>query len=239
MNIRKNMDYTDMYEALDSAMEKNLSQVELYYEIGRAVCQRTEKGAAVAAAAYLSEQYPNIQGFSPRNLRRMRDFYRAYEDHPDLLTLALQLGWTQNVVILEAGLTMELREWYIKASKEFGWSKAELIDKIETNAHEMIVLKADEKVRDIGEKEEAISHKGFGDLSSKESKSRYLFQRVRWQMKSMRGNRRRCSRIILPKSLWSRSSRQSGNLQLYWSRGVCIISAKTLPAKHRYLSLEC
>lgn len=43
MNIRKNMDYTDMYEVLDSAMEKKLSQVELYYEIGRAVCQRTEK----------------------------------------------------------------------------------------------------------------------------------------------------------------------------------------------------
>ena len=41
MNIRKNIDYTDMYAALDSAMERNLSQVELYYEIGRAICQRT------------------------------------------------------------------------------------------------------------------------------------------------------------------------------------------------------
>ena len=42
--------------------------------IGRAVWRRTEKGAAAAAAAYLREQYPDIQGFSPRNLRRMRDF---------------------------------------------------------------------------------------------------------------------------------------------------------------------
>ena len=50
MNIRKSVDYNEMYEALDNAMEKNLSQVELYFEIGRAVCQRTEKGAAVAAA---------------------------------------------------------------------------------------------------------------------------------------------------------------------------------------------
>lgn len=41
---------------------------------GRAVWRRTEKGAAVAAAAYLREQYPDIQGFSPRNLRRMCDF---------------------------------------------------------------------------------------------------------------------------------------------------------------------
>ena len=140
MNIRKNMDYTDMYEALDSAMEKNLSQVELYFEIGKAVCQRTEKGAAVAAAAYLCEQYPDIQGFSPRNLRRMRDFYRAYEDHPDLLTLALQLGWTQNVVILEADLSIELREWYMKAAKQFGWSKIKLIEDIKNEVHKEIVL---------------------------------------------------------------------------------------------------
>ena len=32
MNIRKNMDYTDMYKALNSETEKKLSQVELYYE---------------------------------------------------------------------------------------------------------------------------------------------------------------------------------------------------------------
>ena len=140
MNIRKNIDYTDMYAALDSAMEKNLSQVELYFEIGKAVCQRTEKGAAVAAAAYLREQYPDIQGFSPRNLRRMRDFYRAYEDHPDLLTLALQLGWTQNVVILEADLSIELREWYMKAAKQFGWSKIALIENIKNAVHKEIVL---------------------------------------------------------------------------------------------------
>lgn len=177
MNIRKNVDYTDMYAALDSAMEKNLSQVELYYEIGGAVCQRTEKGAAVAAAAYLYEQYPNIQGFSPRNLRRMRDFYRAYEDQPALLSLALRLGWTQNVVILEADLPMELRGWYLRAASQFGWSKAELIEKTATNAYEVISHTIDKEGCDIEEKEEAINHKEFGDLSSKKNKNRYLFHR--------------------------------------------------------------
>lgn len=136
MNIRKNIDYTDMYEALDSAMVKNSSQVEMYYEIGKAVCQRSEKGAAVAAAAYLSKQYPDAQGFSPRNLRRMRDFYRTYEGYPTMLAEALQIGWTQNVVIMEADLTMEVRKWYLKAARRFTWSKAELIRKIAENAHE-------------------------------------------------------------------------------------------------------
>lgn len=68
----------------------------------------------------------------------MRDFYRTYEDHPDMLSLALQLGWTQNIVILEADLSMELRKWYLKASKQFAWSKGELAERIANNAHEVI-----------------------------------------------------------------------------------------------------
>ena len=86
MNIRKNVDYSEMYAALDQTMAVRMLQMELYCEIGKAVCQRCEKGAAVAAAAYLNDRYPDVQGFSPRNLRRMRDFYRTYKS-PELNTL--------------------------------------------------------------------------------------------------------------------------------------------------------
>lgn len=146
MNIRKNIDYSEMYDAIDEAIGQIPSQMQLYCAIGQAVSARSEKNAVVIAAEYLASRYPDARGFSPRNLRRMRDFYRAYEDQPALLSLALQLGWTQNIVILEADLSMELRGWYLKAVKQFGWSKAELIEKIATNAHEMIVLAIDEKV---------------------------------------------------------------------------------------------
>lgn len=192
MNIRKNMDYTDMYEALDSAMEKKLSQVELYYEIGRAVCQRTEKGAAVAAAAYLSEQYPDIQGFSPRNLRRMRDFCRTYEGQPALLSLALRLGWTQNVVILEANMCVELCRWYLKASKQFAWSKAELIERIATNAHEMIDLAINEEVRCYIEKQKkAADQKKSIRFFCNAKNNRNLIEKIRYWMKSAKEGERR------------------------------------------------
>lgn len=139
MNIRKNIDYSEMNAALDAAMAAGKKQMELYTLIGQAVCRRTEKGAAVAAAEYLSKRYPDVQGFSPRNLRRMRDFCRTYENHPALLSLAMELGWTQNVVIMEADLTMEPREWYLRAARQFGWSKTELTARIEEQAHlEMI-----------------------------------------------------------------------------------------------------
>ena len=58
MNIRKPVDYSAMFAALDTLM----------------------------TAEYLSAAYPDVPGFSPRNLRRMREFYRAYES--DLKVLA-------------------------------------------------------------------------------------------------------------------------------------------------------
>lgn len=154
MNIRKDIDYSEMYAELDKAMAADITQMELYCEIGKAVCRRTEKGAAVAAAAYLSRQYPDAQGFSPRNLRRMRDFYRSYQDYPALLSLAMELDWIQNVVILESGLSTERREWYLKAVEQFGWSKTELIANIAANAHAKIVLAIEEEVCYIVEQEE-------------------------------------------------------------------------------------
>ena len=158
MNIRKNIDYTEMYAALDAAMAAEVEQMKLYIRIGQAVCQRTEKGAAVAAAEYLRKHYPDVQGFSPRNLRRMRDFCRTYENHPVLLSLATQLSWTQNVVIMEADLTMELREWYLRAARQFGWSKAELTARIADQAHLEIVLDIEQEVCDNGTNEaESIS----------------------------------------------------------------------------------
>lgn len=151
MNIRKNIDYTDLYEALDGLMAQQLTQMELYCEIGKAVCRRTEKGAAVMASEYLNKKYPDVKGFSPRSLRRMRDFYRTYEGRPSLLSRAMKLGWTLNVVIMEADLTMDLREWYIKAAEQFGWSKIELIVAIDANVHESMILHTKEEVYPLAE----------------------------------------------------------------------------------------
>ena len=154
MNIRKNIDYSEMYAALDRLMEQQLPQMELYCAIGKAVCQRTEKGAAVMASEYLNKHHPDAKGFSSRSLRRMRDFYRTYENRSALLSRAMKLGWIQNVVIMEADLIIELREWYMKAAEQFGWSKTELIANIAANAHENVVLAIENEVSYIAEREE-------------------------------------------------------------------------------------
>ena len=65
MNIRKPTDYSAMYTVLNQLMETTMPQAARYFEIGRVVCARVEKGAAVAASEYLQAAYPEATGFSP------------------------------------------------------------------------------------------------------------------------------------------------------------------------------
>ena len=135
MNVRKPIDYSTLFAALDKLVEADLPQMELYCGIGRLVSGRPEKGAAVAAAEYLHSACPDAAGFSPRNLRRMRDFYRNYESEPETMAAAMTIGWTQNIVILEAELTIQERSWYTRAVQKFGWSKLKLVEQIAACAH--------------------------------------------------------------------------------------------------------
>ena len=134
MNVRKPTDYSAMYGILDQLMGAEFPQMELYFEIGRAVCVRPEKGAAVMAAEYLQANYPGDRGFSPRNLRRMREFYRAYADNSELRALALKLGWTQNMAILEGCESFDERIWYLRAALGHHWTKVELLEQIQAGA---------------------------------------------------------------------------------------------------------
>lgn len=144
MYTRKPVDYTEMYSVLDRAANSSLTQTEMYLVIGQAVCSREEKGAAVAAATYLQTNYPDMRGFSPRNLRRMREFYRTYAQHKELFPLTMQISWTQNVTILEANLTTQERAWYLQQTAIHNWSKRTLIQNIKEELHKNETLNTTE-----------------------------------------------------------------------------------------------
>ncbi len=64
MNVRKPADYGTIYRKLTAI----LPQMDEMYAIGKAISQRPEKGAAVAAAEFLQANFPDRTGFSPRNV---------------------------------------------------------------------------------------------------------------------------------------------------------------------------
>ncbi len=205
MNIRKNIDYSQMYAELDMLLAAQMPQMELYCAIGKAVCRRTEKGAAVAASEYLCKQYPDVHGLSPRSLRRMRDFYRTYENEPQLMVLAMEIGWIQNVVIMEADLTMELRKWYIQAVKQFGWSKAGLTARIAENAHEFIVLAIAEKMC-YSEERDTIALLVTAATAARANRIRHLIVRIRCRWRIYQGGWRRWPTTLWPTFMGKRNA---------------------------------
>ena len=128
MNVRKPVDYGTMYRELTAILTQNLPQMDEVYAIGKAISQRPEKGAAVAAAEFLQANFPDRTGFSPRNVRRMRDFYRTYENNQTLLRLAMKIGWTLNVVIMEAELTSVQRISCLQRAAAERLSKKKLLE---------------------------------------------------------------------------------------------------------------
>lgn len=176
-----------MFATLDAAVAAQLPRMELYWEIGRLVSGRAEKGAAVAVSEYLQAAYPTAEGFSPRNVRRMRVFYAAYKDSPEIMRLAMSLGWTRNVAILEECGSSEERAWYIRATLRFGWKKGKLLEAIESQAWQHSSLDEQAVSCYTGEKE--ISQESESDEEDTFCVSR---QDLPGMMKSLKSSHKPC-----------------------------------------------
>ena len=114
----------------------NSQLMELYGFIGKNICEQGEKAFVVYLAKQIAEQLQQLKGFSPRNLRRMRDFYITYQSNPMLMKKAQNLSWTQNTVILECCENNEQRSFYLTFSKEKNLSKLALMKAIKEETFE-------------------------------------------------------------------------------------------------------
>jgi predicted nuclease of restriction endonuclease-like (RecB) superfamily len=130
------------YEALKKV---NKELINLYWQIGGSIVERQEKygwGKSVVEqlGVDLQNEYPGIRGYSSSNLWRMRGFYKFYKDNEKLAPLVREISWSHNIVILEKCKDDIEREFYIKMSKKFGWTKAILIHQVEGNSYERFLV---------------------------------------------------------------------------------------------------
>jgi predicted nuclease of restriction endonuclease-like (RecB) superfamily len=130
------------YEALRSV---NRELVALYWDIGRLIVSRqvdASHGAAIAEqlASDLRREFPGLSGFSRRNVFHMREFYLAYCDSPKVQPLVAQIGWTHNLIVLQRSKNPLEREFYLRTTKKFGWTKSVLIHQIENQSYEKTLL---------------------------------------------------------------------------------------------------
>ncbi len=138
----KDLIYRRQYEALKKV---NTELIELYWEIGAEIDrQQREKGwgksVVEVLAKELQKEFPGVQGFSARNLWRMRNFYIEYSQSANLPPLVAEISWSKICVIMEKCKDPLAREFYIKMTKRYGWTKDVLINNIENTAFERYLI---------------------------------------------------------------------------------------------------
>lgn len=125
------------YAALKAA---NTEAISLYWDIGKMIISRQEGntwGKAVVAqlSVDLQKEFPGVRGFSSQNLWRMRQFYQEYSKNTKLSPLVREIAWTQNLIIMMGCKDDSEREFYLRAARKYGWTKAVLTLNIEAGTY--------------------------------------------------------------------------------------------------------
>ncbi|HHH29209.1 MAG TPA: DUF1016 family protein, partial [Polyangiaceae bacterium] len=125
---------------LRASLSVNKELVLLYWHIGQDILVRQEQlgwGAKVVErlSTDLRRAFPDMKGFSARNLKYMRAFAEAWPDESFVQQAAARIPWFHNVVILQKIKTPEARRFYIEQTYRNGWSRAILQVQIEQLRH--------------------------------------------------------------------------------------------------------
>ena len=96
----------------------NEEMILLYLDVGKYLYdlqKDSQYGDKITtkAAEYMKNNYPNIKGFTKRNIERMVQFYKTYKDDEIATPLVTQLSWTNNLLIISASKSIEERHFYL------------------------------------------------------------------------------------------------------------------------------
>ena len=123
---------------IKAALAVNQELIILYWQIGREILARQQQegwGAKVIdrLAKDLKREFPDMKGFSPRNLKYMRAFAEAYPDQAIVQEVLAQIPWYHNQALLDKLKAPDERLWYAQGTLENGWSRNILVMQIESN----------------------------------------------------------------------------------------------------------
>ncbi len=123
-----------------AALAVNQELILLYWQMGRDILLRQQQegwGAKIIdrLAQDLKREFPDIKGFSSRNLKYMRAFAEAYPELLFVQQVAAQIPWFHNCVLLDKVKDPAERLWYIQQTTQNGWSRGILATQIDTGLY--------------------------------------------------------------------------------------------------------
>jgi predicted nuclease of restriction endonuclease-like (RecB) superfamily len=116
----------------------NSSLIELYYEIGQLLTKKqieSKWGDSVIdnIEKDLKISFPNLKGFSRRNLFYMKKLVRFVNEDEIVQRAVALIPWGHAISIMESNLSKEKSLFYINKSIENSWSRTILELQIESN----------------------------------------------------------------------------------------------------------
>lgn len=150
----------------------NRELVLLYWQIGREILDRQQEqgwGAKIIEqlSADLSREFPQMKGFSVRNLKYMRKFADTWADEQIVQQAVAQLPWGHNVVLLDRLNNNDDRLWYANQAVTHGWSRNVLVHQIESG----LIARTGQAVNNFVQTLPAVQ----SDLAVQTFKDPYLF----------------------------------------------------------------
>ncbi|MDX2304027.1 MAG: PDDEXK nuclease domain-containing protein [Microscillaceae bacterium] len=123
----------------------NKEMIVLYWHIGQAIVEKQNlvgygKSVVEQLAKDIKEDFPNLQGFSARNMWDMRRFYLTYKDFPLLRQLVAEVPWKHNLLIMSMKNTDE-QAFYLEQVATQNWTREVLTFQIKNNVYQNLKLR--------------------------------------------------------------------------------------------------
>lgn len=123
----------------------NSALIDLYWNIGKFISNKSNiegwgQGVVEELSQYLLLQNIGTQGFSSRNIWRMKQFYEAYKDHGKLSVLLTEITWTNHLHILSKTKSNEEKEFYLQLAANHRYSERELAKIIDGSTFERTMI---------------------------------------------------------------------------------------------------
>lgn len=124
-----------------AATAVNSELILLYWHIGLDILRRKADqgwGAKVIdrLSGDLKQEFPDMRGFSPRNLKYMQSFASTWPEESIVQQAVALLPWGQNIILMDRVKEAAVRDWYARQAAEYGWSRAVLVHQIESGLHD-------------------------------------------------------------------------------------------------------
>ncbi len=123
----------------------NKHHIALNFAIGELIVKNQElygwgKSVVNQLSNDLKKKLDGSTGYSPHNLWRMRQFFLEYNEDGELLELALQVPWGQNILIFQKLEQRDAKKYYLEKTVLLGWSRAVLLNQIKAKAYQRQIV---------------------------------------------------------------------------------------------------